>query len=83
MKMDWFISSIGTNDVEVSDDQKALMLVRAEEFLKVGRLSRDEWESLNDESKAIFLDAADRLSADTVKAISEGVRLLIDWDGLT
>lgn len=82
MKTDWFVADLGTVEAEPTEDQRALMILRAEEFLRVGRLTPADWRSLTPESKDIFLEASDRLDAKSVKAMAEGIRILIDLNGL-
>lgn len=72
--IDTWTLSLGllSEEGEVSDDARLVMIEAAEHFLRAGgMISLAEWSTLSEESKSAFVTAGDRMRA--ISAYSQGI----------
>ena len=64
--IDWLIADLIQTELDVSDEMYEALVKHAMDYLRVGRLSWQQWSLLGAASRKAFVEAADSLRIQSV-----------------
>lgn len=83
-KPDWFMTQLAGSELELTDEQKGVLIENAEHMLRgCVTILPEQWAALSPESKMAFIVAGNKIREEQARAISEAVAQMLESDPVT